>query len=201
MKNLYKEELKMVLNLALEFRLSLKNICLFFNAQPTDNNQLLFYNEIIKNAGNLEKIDEFKYLIYETACESDRDYKVPLSLAKLFYKKYAIALNNYRNDETKKGQYELALSNINHTDIEFKKIVSKGFQSITEKDATIIAKYRIKHVISKMEFAKEFYISRDTVTRWESLITDARLQEKIRILNDYNHNLGTIYYKSSNKRK
>ena len=52
-----------------------------------------------------------------------------------------------------------------------------------------------------MEFAKEFYISRDTVTRWESLITDARLQEKIRILNDYNHNLGTIYYKSSNKRK
>lgn len=201
MKSLYKEELRMVLNLALEFRLSLKSICLFFNAEPTDDNQLLFYNEIINNANNLIKTEEFKYLSYETACESDKDSKVSLNLAKLFYKKYLIALNNYRNDKTKKGQYELALSNINYTDTEFKKIKAKGFQNITEKDVVIIAKYRIKHVISKMEFAKEFNVGRDTITRWEKLITDPRLQEKISILNDYNCNLGTLYLKSQNKRK
>lgn len=202
MKNIYKEEIKFVMNLALEFRLSLKNVCLFFNANPTDENQQLFYNEMIKNAGSVVKIDELKYLTYETANESEKDSKTSYNLALTYYSRYLNALKNAKSgNDLNNEKLNKAKNYLQYTDVEFEKLNKQGFKKVAINEAIIIAKYRIKHVISKIQFAEEFGMNRETISRWEKLITNPRLVNKIKSLNDYNYELSIKSVKASNRKK
>lgn len=189
MEKISKENLKLIMTLALEFRLSLKNICRFLKVESTDENQILYYDELIKNAGDVSKVEEFKYLVYETTNEPLKDSNIAYNLALLYYLKYVTAKNSGNSID------------INFTDIEFKKIMARGFKSITERDAEIIAKFRIKHLFSKANFSNDFNINRNTLTRWEKMITNPRIIHKLDILNDYNHMLSMPYLKKASRGK
>lgn len=199
MKSINVEELRFITELALEFRLSLKNICKYFKEEEEDNEaiQLLYYNEIIRCLNDNIMIGEFKYLVNETSSESQRTSERAFNISKHFYLKY---LNVKKQNICGKATIEdvkKCLSALKHTDVEFKKIIKAGLKNgMTEEKAIIIAKYRIKHVISKEQFSKSFEIKRDTLTKWENLITNPVLKDKINYLNDYFYN---TYYRSGYK--
>lgn len=201
MKNLYVEELKFIANLALEFRLSLKNICKYFNVEASEGNQLLFYDEIIKSLKDAKTIQKFKYLVYETTFESEKQAEKAYNLSKIFYLKYLKVKKQNICGEATMEDLKKCLSDLRSTDIKFKKMIEDGMISLmSEEVAVIIAKYRIKHVISKEDFSKKYNIKYDSITKLESKITNPSLKNKVSLLNEHQTQLHINSFKKRVKK-
>lgn len=198
MTNLYKKELKIIINFALEYRLSLKNICKLMNINPSEENQKFIYDEIIRilNGETLRK--EFRYLVYETSLESEHDSSIAYKIGKLYFMKYQREIQNNNNESQKKAAYILYM-----TDIEYKKIRSHDITfPISNQNALILTRYRIKHVISKESFNDELEINRDTISKWESNLSifNPRIGKKIDCLNEFNRDMSIQHFKKRIKK-
>lgn len=202
MKNVYEEELKFIANLALEFRLSLKNICKLLNVNPSDDNQVLFYNEIIRCLRDVTSIEEFRYLVYETSGESNQDSIKAYTSAKIYFLKYLRTKNRYLKGEVEYDEYKKCLQELKYTDIKFKKIVDSGIKdNVSLENIKVLAKYRIKHAISKDKFANAYEIVRSTVSNWESLISSPVIRRKLNLLNEYNYEISRKNFKKTKVNK
>ena len=94
MTNLYKKELKIITNFALEYRLSLKNICKLMNINPSEANQKFICDEIIRIQSDESYRKEIKYLFYETSLESEHDSSIAYKIGKLYFMKYQKEIQN-----------------------------------------------------------------------------------------------------------
>ncbi len=197
MTNIKQVELKQIMNIALEFRLSLKNICRFLGVNQNEANQKLFYDEIMKFINDSTLSNEFKFLVYETAVESEQDSKIAYNIAKIFYLKSQkeVLLNKDRKS---------IMNKLFKTDCDYYKLKTKGIKlPMSDQDALIISKYRIKHAIPKEQMAIELEVHRVSIDKWENRVSQSnpRLGNKLSKLNEYNYDLSKKHFISKSKRK
>ncbi len=178
-----KEMYKFICGIALEFRLSLKNICKILGWDPTEENKMKFYNivEDIYGAKSYD-IKKYKYLFfYETYDESENASRVSLTVALNFLNRYNNAIKSGDKDKIKE-----IISELHRTDDNLKKITDELREGvITPKTAEIITKYRIKYLIPRERFCKDYNISRDTLQKREREMESKILQEKNKKLLEY----------------
>jgi len=178
-----KELYNYVGKIALEFRLSLDNVCKIMGKEPTEENKMEIYKNIEEvSRRDYDLIKEYKYLFfYETFNESD-------NVAMIAYVKAANFIGRY-NRAKKEGNEELAtktLLELSRTDNEFNQIKSKiGKQALTEKDVEIITRYRIKHAISRIAFCEQYGISRTSFEKRDRNISNSLLKKKLDILSEF----------------
>ncbi len=202
MKNLYEEELKFIANLALEFRLSLKNICKFLKVNSSDDNQILFYNEIIRCLKDASSTEEFKYLVYETSLESESESKRAYNLSIMNYSKYLNIKNKYLKGEVDYKEVKKCLQALKFTDVKFKELESIGFENVNlDNYADDIVKFRIKHCISQVTFSRAYDISLYEVKKLETLVSKDILKKKIKSLNNYKYEISCKYIQKKISKK
>ena len=177
---------KLFANIALEYRVSLNNLCFLMNEKVTEENKKKIYDELLNSyKGNKVVINKLKYLFnVETSGEDLQSSKQALRNSSLFILKYKEAKKAKDTSSVK----ELLLK----TETDFKEFVkSKDLnEPLTKEEAEIISKYRIKHVISREALANILGISRRKLERGDRILEDEVLKEKIEILNSYYLDLG-----------
>lgn len=165
--------------IALEYRLSLNNLCRLLQLDITDENKKQIYDEIIRSFP-YTYLDIFKYLFnYETILE-------PLFISKKSYKDSAQFIKAYIDAGKQENSIALKnqiLKNLNQTDLEYKELRLNGELSL--KDVEIISRYRVKYAVSRVEIAESLNISRDELSRKERLLQDEILKYKLNELNTF----------------
>lgn len=188
-ENISIEKLKLVKNLALEFRLSLANICRLLRIEPTDENQRIIYDELLRKVcDGPDGIREIEYLMYETENESKSDSTVTYNMALLYFTRYVKALKSGDSEQIKNASL-----NIIQTDINFANLMKNKPDKYSDEDCVTIIKYRIKHAFSSKSFSKTVGIDRKTLKILEGRITNERLIRKTASLNDYYEYLQNLY--------
>jgi len=157
------KKLRFVWKVALEYRLSLTNICKLWNIDATEENLKTMYEALLKTCNDQDEQTAFKWLITETTGESEKDSKVMYLTATTMLAHCNIAIKS----EDKK-QIDEAFGRLFKTDYAFKTLEKElKFRNISEKDIAVISKYRIKYALSKSQIASEMGINRDTIARNE----------------------------------
>ena len=195
-KNINEQKLKFIKKLALEYRLSIKNICRLLGQEPTEENQQFLYNIFVneENISSYQEKIEFKYLDYETTNEKIVIENATYMAAQMTLLKLQKALLN--NDEC---ELQNIRNNLKRIDIDFSKLKSrKIWTKVTEEEILTIAKYRVKHALSKREINRLLGIGDKTLSKFEERIQSDFWKTKIASLNAYNYDLCHI---SVNKRK
>lgn len=173
--------------LALEYRLSLNNLCKLIGLADTEENRLEIYNSIKNTAGgDIELLDRYNYLFFtETLNESVGASKVAYMCALNFLRRYRKA-----DDENKREVY----NDLFKTELKFKEIKHKlGYEKLSVEEIVIISKYRIKYALSRERFCENHNISWRNLIRREKEIDSAILKNKLDMLAEF--------YKSFNCRK
>jgi len=180
------KNIKFYIKLALEYRLSLDNLCKIMGIDPTTENKKSLYDEILKNDHYVNN-EVYEYLFnYETINESEQASNEAYSGAVTFIKYYL----NYKNNDP-----ELAkriLNKLDYTDQEYKKVeakYSKYSNSIDLEDVKVISMYRLKYAVSRAEIADWLGVNVQMLRRREIELDDELLQEKLKKLNEYSEAL------------
>ncbi|MBR6689938.1 MAG: hypothetical protein IKL65_01235 [Bacilli bacterium] len=178
-KNLY----MFIGKLALEFRLSLDNICKMLGKENTDDNKMEIYN-ILKELSDNDDIliRKYNYLFfYETLRESENISKISYEKATNYVKRF----NKARKDDNKELAKQL-LKELDRTELDLISIRKKfGKENLTEEDINIICRYRIKNVLSRLKFCEHFGINRSTLENREKGLTDTVLIQKLNSIAEY----------------
>lgn len=170
-----------IAKMALEFRLSLDNICRLLGKEPTDENKMDIYNKIIELNWELDAKNAYSYLFnYETINEDPNVAVMAYTKAKLFLKKYGEALK--ANDQEKLISLRKELT---RTEEEFNRIKNLDELSLGEEEITIISRYRLKHCVSKSKMGYMLNVHRDSLSRAENKITNSTLREKLVKLSEF----------------
>ena len=175
-KNLY----KFIGKIALEFRVSLDNICKMLGKEVTDDNKMNIYNLIIASSNvDVDLKERFNYLFfYETMNEPESISKVTYTRAVNYVKRYQKA--------QKDGNDKEVLKELNKTENDLLEIQNNiGKSQLTEKQVEIIEKYRIKYVMSMLAFCQNFGIPRSTLDSRQKNINDVVLRTKLDCLADF----------------
>lgn len=174
---------KFIGKVALEFRLSLENICIILGKERDEKTQMEVY-EILKEIakGNQDLLIKYNYLFfYETVNESNNMSKIAYIKAVNYIKRY----NKVVKDNDQEGIRKI-LEELNKTEEEFSKIRSKFNNTIlNEEDLIIISKYRMKHVLSREKFCTCFSVSRSSLEKKEKQMSDTLIKEKLKLLSEY----------------
>lgn len=174
---------KFVAKMALEYRLSLENICKLLKLEPTQENKNKVYEIIMElNKDNYELTEAYKYLFnFETINESAEVSSKSYSKAVWFLMQY--------NDAKKRGdtdRVDRVINLLNKTNKDLEQLMKKGLPNrLTEEEISIISKYRIKYGISRSEFSNISGINKDRIARHERKIQDPVLRKKVDRLLDY----------------
>lgn len=178
-KNLY----NLIFKVALNYRLSLKNICMLLGKEPTEENKQEIYDIFeLLYGDNLNLRSYYVFLFdYETRSEPEFISNSALNLATLFFIKYKTASKSGDIETTKKLREQL--------DSLDKKIKLLRFRDkekqLTDDDYITIITYRIKYSLSKDNICSYLDINRDTLRVHENKLENSKLKYKIDILNDY----------------
>ena len=186
MLNDFQKKLIIIKNVALEYRLSLKNICRFMSVEPTLENQRMIFKELCSVTYDPDYEVKLSFLVNETDGESEKDSNLAYNLANFFLQRYFVALKSGKKDLIEKSYNDLF-----QIDYRFKTLISEGISpNMTYEQFVIISKYRIKHVLSKTAIEEIYGIAVERLRRHEKRISDERLKEKIDYLNDYCYSVG-----------
>ena len=177
--NLY----KLILKMALTFRLSLKNICILLDKEPTEENQQEIYEIFDLLFGSNSKIKWYYCFLfdYETRTEPDFISDSSLNAATLFFIKYKIASRSHDKETIKllHEQLDSLDKKVNNLKLRNKEI------ALTDEDYETIIAYRIKYALSKEKTCDYLDINKDTLKAHENKLENSKLKYKIDILNDY----------------
>lgn len=189
-KNIYNEKkLRFVKKVALEYRLSLTNICKLLKIDATEENLKTMYEALLKTCRNQDEQTAFNWLLNETTNEPEKDSNVMYLTATTMLARYAIAIQS-----GDKKQIDEAFVRLFKTDYNFNTLVEKmNPRNISEEDIAVISKYRIKYALSKSQIASMIGINRETIARNEKKyilesekfqLENGRLCSKLDKLND-----------------
>lgn len=175
-----------IAKLALECRLSLKNICKILKIKETEENKKFIYEKIIETLGNnnYEK-NKYNYLFgYETVVE-------PQEVSKKSYNNAIVKKIYYDRAELSgdKDKINLALQQLHVTDLAYINLKKKDLSNLDLKDTEIISRYRLKHNISREAICSELSISPDVLRVRELKLPDEVLKYKLLELNKYMNDL------------
>lgn len=174
---------KLLGKMSLEFRLSLDNLCKLLGQEPNDLLKTEIYEKIVATAGNDVNLKErYRYLFgYETIKEPKKHSKVAYAIAYNYIARYKKA-----NELQDKDKITALNDELNKTEIEFNKVKSKFHNSrLSLEDVAIIAKYRIKFLISRDKLCQTYELSDDTIRRKEKEIESSILKSKLELLSEY----------------
>ena len=171
-----------IAKLALECRLSLKNICKILKIKETEENKKLIYEKIIETLGNDRyKKNKYNYLFsYETVVESQEISKKSYNNAmvkKIYYDRAVLSGD--------KEKINSALQQLYATDLAYMNLKKKDLSNLDLKDTEIISRYRLKHNISKEKICSELSISSEALSSRELKLPDEVLKYKLLELNKY----------------
>ncbi|MBQ9072145.1 MAG: hypothetical protein IJY25_03200 [Bacilli bacterium] len=178
---------KFIGKMALEFRLSLYNICKLFGRPTTEEFKMYFYENIRQTTVNDVALEErYKYLFfYETINESSKASLVSYTAAKNFIERYGKARKEGNEEKLRKIKEELY-----KTDNDMKELERRIYdQKLTPEDIAIISRYRVKYVVSRTAFGEAYNISDRTIETAEKRLSSNILKDKIHMLSDYYSNL------------
>ena len=168
-------------DMALEFRVSLKNICKLFGKESTEENMMNIYNSIIQAKDNDKDItNKFKYLLfYETINE-------PATISKIAYTKAVNYIRRYNKIVKEGTNEEKILNELHKTESDLKSIKHKlGNETLNEEEISIVCRYRIKHVMSRNSFSEFYNVTESSLRRAEPKITSNIINQKLETLKDY----------------
>lgn len=168
--------------IALEFRLSLNNICKLSGKEDTEENRMNIYNILVqasdKNDGLIKK---YNYLFfYEALNEPQNISKISFEKAVNFVKRYKQA-----KKEANTGKIRELFRELNKTELDFNITKDKiGRENLSDEDIEIISRYRIKNMVPRMSFCEAFGIHRTSLEEREKKIKDPVLIKKLNILGE-----------------
>jgi len=169
--------------IALEFRLSLDNICKILGKENTDDEKMKIY-ECLKSTteGKENLLMKYKYLFfYETLREPENVSKIAYERAANYLKRY-----NHAKQEEEHDLVKQILTELDKTELDFISIKGKfGKENLTDEDINIICRYRIKNVLSRLKFCEHFGINRSTLENREKGLTDTILIKKLNSISEY----------------
>lgn len=174
---------KLILKMALTFRLSLKNICIIIGKEPTEENQKEIYEIFNLLFGSSSKFRiYYRFLFdYETTREPEFISESSLNAATLFFIRYRIATKNNDKETIKKLQEQL-----DSLDKKVSKLKLRNKDKIlTNDDYETIIQYRIKYALSKEKICSYLEIDRDVLRLHENKLENSKLKYKIDQLNEY----------------
>ena len=182
-----------VAKIALEYRLSLSNVCKLLGKEPNDKNKLEVYEIITSPIAADDLKLAYDYLFnYETVNEDEKSSSLALSKALIFLKRYTKAQKSGNTEEAR-----LILKELTKTEEAYAKVRNKkDFTNMTEEEIVAVARYRLKYCISKVRMTNILDVGKGFITRNEEKITDYRLQEKLQLLNNFYEDLYTKNNKS-----
>lgn len=190
-KNFY----KFIGKVALEFRVSLDNLCKLIGKEVNEENKKSIYEKIVEHAIGYNPPLQKQYnhlFFYETLNEpsyvSDDSYSNALN----YMKRYKKASSSGNKEERHK-----ILNELNKTENDFKDLIKrKKTKTLTQDEIIVITKYRIKTVLSKRKFYEVYgIISRDNLMVREKELESDVLKYKINNINEYYHDI-KLYPKS-----
>lgn len=171
------------LRVALTFRLSLKNLCKFLGREETEEEALKLYNEFDSAFGeNYSLKRAYDYLFnYETVNEpqkiSDRSFK----LASMFLLNYKMACQKKDKEDIKRIDAEL-----DKLDTKYKKLKKVTYSSsVSEDEALIVSKYRVKYALSRESVCDELGFSYHSMRLREEKLKDEYWKFKVNSLSQY----------------
>ena len=170
-------------DIALEFRVSLKNICKLFGKESTEENMMQIFNNIIQAKDNVRDItNEFKYLFFcETYNEPQTTSRVSYTKAVNYIKRYNKIIKEGTSEEKKE-----ILKELYKTENDLKSIKHKlGNDTLNEEEISIVCRFRIKHVMSRHGFSEFYNVTESSLRRAEPKITSNILKQKLETLKDY----------------
>lgn len=183
MKN--KKLYNLIGKMALEFRLSLDNICKIMNKPVTDETKTEIYENIKNYMDDYYQLqDMFEYLFfYETVNESSKASLIAYNKARNYLLRYNEAIKEDNKEKVIEIRKELT-----KTDRDFKELRNRGHEEkYTIDDIAIISKYRLKYAIPRETFCLNFpkvIFLRNLEAREEKLESEI-LKNKIKLLADY----------------
>lgn len=185
-----KEKLKLVSALALEYRLSLKNICKILGLGETEKDQNNLKEELLSITEDCDDKNAINFLIYETSNEPSNASKSAYNLASLVWSNIAIALKSKDSKKIKSASKYLY-----DIDKKFAKLLEKeNWLSLTKEEFLIIAKYRVKYAMKIDDISSILKISRNTIINNEKLITNEKWKKRIEDLSTFNSSLHSASY-------
>ena len=198
---IYNVNIDKIKAMALEFRLSSKNLCRLLGYKYNTKNEELVVKKILDSSKNEEERLRLIYLFYETNCENDRESLVAYDACKLFLLKVQKA-NITQDTKLQEKTARLLYS----TEFDFQRVKEKIendelLRGVSQDDALILAKYRIKYCLSKMEMAKICGLNRDTISKYESRLESKRIKNKLENLKHFKEDISKDRYRHSSKVK
>lgn len=187
-------KLKFFSKIALEYRLSLKNLCKLMGLEPTEENKKIIYDGII-SIYSLEEpymVEKYNYLFnYETVVERDEVSSKSYRSALIFLTRYVNAKKR-NNDQAVKD----VLKDLTETDRNFKELIKKELKrNLTVDDTIVISKYRIKYCYSRNYISNTLGINRNYLASTEGKIKDDNLKQKLKLLSEYNYDINKGQHK------
>lgn len=178
-KNLY----KLIFKIALEYRLSLENVCILLGEKPTEENKREVYNnfELLFGSDSNKRLCYIILFDYETPKDSEKQSNASLALATLFFNKYKLACKDKDMQRIKELTNEL-----NSLDLKIKRLKFRDKDvKLTKEEYLDVIKYRVKYSISRANVSEMLKIKRDTLKAHEERLQASPLKQKVDILSDY----------------
>lgn len=182
-----------IAKMALEFRLSLDNLCKLLGKEINEDIKMDLYKNIESTTPEFYMQEKYRYLFfYETLNEEESISKVAYERALNFLKRYKKALN-----EGKEAVNEI-LSELSKTDKDFQKIKSKPDKTnLSDEEIEIVTRYRVKYSMPRKNFSEYYGFSSRSLEVRDRNVKDEILKKKVQILGEY----FTDYRKERFKRK
>ena len=184
-KNMY----TWLLKIALEYRLSLQNICIILGLDATEENQKKVYSifeELFGSNNDLKVLYDFLFKV-ETKNELEETSLMALNSGYLLFYQYQIASRN--RDTAKINNLKNELDSLDNRINKLKNRDSSV--KLTDNDYLNILRYRVKYSMSRAELCGMLNISSSDLIRFEAQLEDEELINKLDILNK--HQIDIIY--------
>lgn len=176
-----------ILKMALEYRLSLENLCIILGIEAHKENQEKLYNifdELFGKNTDLKLLYDFLFNC-ETIKENEETSLEALNSGYLFFYKYKLANKNRDNSKIEELTNELNL-----LDSKFNLLKNRdNTKELTNDDYLVIFKYRLKYCLSRAELSKLLSINSTELVRKELELNDEKLRQKLKLLNQNQMNI------------
>ncbi len=170
-----------IAKMALEFRLSLDNLCKLLGREINENMKMDLYKNIELTIPEFYMQEKYKYLFfYETLHEEESVSKIAYERALNFLKRYKKA--------SKEGKEEVnkILSELSKTDKDFQKIKLKPDKTnLSDEEIEIVTRYRVKYSMPRKDFAEYYGFSSRSLEKRDRNVKDETLKKKVQILGEY----------------
>lgn len=180
----------LVANIALEFRVSLNNLCKLIGKEDNEQNRLYIYQKIVEYVikKDSDLTSQYNYLFFHETLNE------PKNISNNSYNKVIEYLKR-RKKAIKSGNREELIKisrELKKTEIDFAILLKKNkSESLSDEDINTIAKYRIKRCLTQKKFYINYnLISRSNLSKREKMIESEDLKYKINILNEYFYDIG-----------